>query len=272
MLARRHFLWAPLLGLLPSRSPRPREERPAPLPPTRIVLGGDVMLSRNVGRLARAARDPAWPFRRLAHLLSRADIAFVNLEAPFSDRGRPAEHGMIFRAAPEMIAGLRLAGVDVVSLANNHVRDCGDYGLEFTLGWLAGNAIAAAGAGSSEAAAHNGAVVERNGVRFGFLAYTYDQLNGIHADSDVRVALLDVRRMQEDVARLRSRAGVIIVSMHAGDEYRPGPNSAQVQFARAAIDAGNWHVLRPTPAVPNPVSNSPRPIRSVGPTLFWRSP
>ena len=40
---------------------------------------------------------------------------------------------MVFRAEPEMVAALNLAGIDIVSTANNHARDCGGYGIEFTL-------------------------------------------------------------------------------------------------------------------------------------------
>lgn len=222
-------------------------------PLTRILFGGDVMLARYIGREARRRRDPAWPFRAIAAFVEAADIAFVNLESPFTDRGRPSERGMIFRAAPEMIAGLRLAGMDVVSTANNHARDGGGYGVEFTLKWLARNGIYAAGTGLTEEAAREGAVLERNGVRFGFLAYTYDQLNGNHSAPDPRINGMEVGRMREDVVRMSRRADVVVVSMHAGDEYRSRPNGQQVTFARAAVEAGASIVVGHHPHVIQPV-------------------
>lgn len=230
------LLGIPALEFLPiSRT----AEEPAPEPVrTRLILGGDVMLSRHVGRLARARRDPAFPLRGLSPLLQEADIAFVNLESPFSDHGAIVERGMVFKAEPEMIAALEVAGIDVVSTANNHARDQGSRGVEFTLDWLRGHGIAAVGTGKSAEEAHSGTVLERNGIRFGFLAYTYDQSNGNHPDVDERVALLDLDRMREDVSRLATQAGAIVVSMHAGAEYSPKPNPQQVAFARAAIDAG----------------------------------
>ncbi len=248
------LLGLPLLEVLPfSRT----AEQPAPDPVrTRLILGGDVMLSRHVARVARGKHDPAFPLRDLAPLLQAADIAFVNLESPFSDRGAVVEHGMIFKAEPEMIAALELAGIDVVSTANNHARDQGSHGVEFTLDWLDRHRIAAVGTGKSAEAAHAGVVIERNGLRFGFLAYTYDQSNGNHADVDDRVAVMDTARMREDVARLSSsgaaRADVIIVSMHAGTEYSPKSNAQQVSFARAAIDAGARVVVGHHPHVTQP--------------------
>jgi poly-gamma-glutamate synthesis protein (capsule biosynthesis protein) len=190
--------------------------------------------------------------RDLAAELQAADIAFVNLESPFSDRGALVEHGMIFKAEPEMIEALEVAGIDIVSTANNHARDQGSHGVEFTLDWLESHHIAAAGTGRSAEAAHAGVVLERNGIRFGFLAYTYDQSNGNHPDKDERVAVMDLPRMREDVARMAMRADAMIVSMHAGTEYSPKPNAQQVTFARAAIDAGASVVVGHHPHVVQP--------------------
>jgi len=248
----------PLLGILSIFVPLVRTaEHPAPDPVvTHLVLGGDVMLSRHVARVAREKKDPAFPLRDLAPVLQAADIAFVNLESPFSDRGAVVQRGMIFKAEPEMIAALELAGVDVVSTANNHARDQGSHGVEFTLDWLQSHRIAVVGTGSSAEAAHAGVVIERNGIKFGFLAYTYDQSNGNHPDTDDRVAVMDIARMRQDVAQLSSngaaRADVVIVSMHAGVEYSPKSNAQQVAFARAAIDAGASVVVGHHPHVTQP--------------------
>src|SRR5579862_6942405 len=163
------------------------------------------------------------------------------------------EHGMIFKAEPEMIAALETAGVSIVSTANNHARDCDRYGVEFTLSWLNQHGIMAVGTAPTAEAAHSGMVVERNGLRFGFLAYTFDQSNGNHRDIDDRIVSMDVKTMQADVARmLAGRADVVFVSMHAGTEYRPHPNSQQIEFAHAALDAGATVVVGHHPHVTQP--------------------
>jgi poly-gamma-glutamate synthesis protein (capsule biosynthesis protein) len=245
-MRRRDLLALPFAGALRAQQP---EDKPAPLPETRLIFGGDVMLSRYVGELARISNDPSLPFRDLAPLFSGADIAFVNLEAPFSDRGRPMTRGMVFKSEPSMIEGLMHAGIDVVSTANNHARDCGSYGVEFTLNWLGQHGIAAVGTGRGPDEVRAGQVLERNGTKFGFLAYTYDQSNGNHRDSDDRIAMLDIGCMQADVRSLLGRAAVAIVSMHAGVEYQPLPHPSQIRFARAAIDAGAKLVIGHHPHV-----------------------
>lgn len=256
-MTRRDLLAISALGIVssckgPERAAAHDEKPEAKDPPrTRLVFGGDVMLSRYVAKLARSKNDPAWPFRNIAPLFAQADIAFVNLESPFC-AGRPLDYGMVFRAQPAMIEGLKLAGIDVVSTANNHARDCGEAGITQTLDLLEANGIAAAGTARSEEALRRGAVLERNGLKFGFLAYTYDQRNGNHHDDDQRIAGMDIESMRQDVRNMREHAGVIIISMHAGYEYQPKPNAQQKLFARAAIDSGATLVIGHHPHVIQP--------------------
>jgi gamma-polyglutamate biosynthesis protein CapA len=218
----------------------------------RLIFTGDVMLSRGVRREILAARDVALPFRKMAPMLAASDIAFVNLESPFSDRGPYREGGLVFHAAPDMIAGLKLAGIAVASTANNHTRDCAAHGVEFTVAWLRAHGIEPVGSGESEAATHKGIVLVRHGIRFGFLGYTYDQNNGNWKDIDPRIALADPKAVCRDVTEIRKRSDVVIVSMHHGIEYTLKPTAAQVAFAHAAIDAGAKLVIGHHPHVVQP--------------------
>jgi gamma-polyglutamate biosynthesis protein CapA len=218
----------------------------------RLIFTGDVMLSRGVRREILAARDVALPFRKMAQMLAASDIAFVNLESPFSDRGPYREGGLVFHAAPDMIAGLKLAGIAVASTANNHTRDCAAHGVEFTVAWLRAHGIEPVGSGESEAATHKGIVLVRHGIRFGFLGYTYDQNNGNWKDIDPRIALADPKAVCRDVTEIRKRSDVVIVSMHHGIEYTLKPTAAQVAFAHAAIDAGAKLVIGHHPHVVQP--------------------
>jgi poly-gamma-glutamate capsule biosynthesis protein CapA/YwtB (metallophosphatase superfamily) len=249
LLTRRTLL--PLLGAIPLHQSA-QETVPPRSAETRLLFGGDVMLSRYVGRLARDHHDPAWPLRDLAPVLRKADLAFVNLESPFSDRGRVVETGMVFKAEPDMIDALVEAGVGIVSTANNHARDCGAHGVEYTLDWLASHGIASVGSAKTPEEAHAGTVLARNGLRLGFLAYTYDQSNGNHSDVDQRIAVMDTARMRRDVENLLPRVDLAIVSMHAGVEYAPAPNTQQKEFAHAAIEAGARVVVGHHPHVTQP--------------------
>src|SRR5580698_9448235 len=120
-LTRRTLLSLPLIPLGPAATPRPPEWAPVPRE-TRLLFGGDVMLGRAVGDSAHRKNDWTSPMRDIADLFSEADIAFVNLESPFWDKKPIGNSALIFRAEPHPIAALKLAGIDIVSTANNHAR------------------------------------------------------------------------------------------------------------------------------------------------------
>lgn len=218
-----------------------------------VALGGDIMLARYVYRYAQQRKDPKWPFQRIQQYLQQVDLAFANLESPFAENGPFFEERMVFRAHPSMVEGLTAAGFDVVSTANNHTRDAGSHGIEFTLRHLEKHGIRAVGTALRAEERAKGVVLERKGVRFGFLGYTFDQRNGNHADDDPRIAMMDARTVGRDVEALSREAQVIVVSMHAGWEYWTKPNDLQVSFARAAIDAGATIVAGHHPHVVQPV-------------------
>lgn len=215
------------------------------------------MLGRSIGDGIRA-HGAFWPFEHIAPVLRDAGVAFVNLESPLSDGGEAADKDFVFRGPPEGAKGLAEAGVDVVSLANNHVFDYGFTGLRDT--WAALNAAGVAHVGSGEnfTAARSPLIVERNGLKLAFLAYVNtppDSGSGFDASSTAAtadrpgVAWLTPEAVAEDVAAAKGRANVVIVSMHTGYEYTAAANELQVASARAAIDAGASLVLGGHPHV-----------------------
>ncbi len=227
MLSRRSFLAATALAQPPG---------------IRIVCGGDVLLARWVGEKAAKEKDWLRPLRGVAPAFLGADIAFVNLESPFSETGPYDGTSMVFRVRPQMIEALTGAGINVVSLANNHVRDAGPAGLDYTIRLLEEHRIAVAGAGRE-------ALLERGGSKFRFLAYTYDQRNGNWPADDARVPGLDPAKAAADVNQARLRGETVVVSMHAGWEYRPKPNAYQRAFAKAVVGAGAACVIGHHPHV-----------------------
>jgi poly-gamma-glutamate synthesis protein (capsule biosynthesis protein) len=218
-----------------------------------LVAVGDIMLSRTVdARMDRWGRD--YPFRKTAAFLDSADIAFGNLETPII-AGPPVKSGeMSFHADPGVEEDLAASGFDVLSLANNHTPNRGEAGLERTEELLKSAGIAFAGAGMGDDIAP--AVIESKGVRFAFLAYTDPALVPVsYGASDGRrgTVFMDLGVMIKDVAAARRDADVVIVSMHAGIEYRAKPDSKQVEFAHAAIDAGADLVIGHHPHVVQPI-------------------
>ena len=200
---------------------------------TTLFFGGDIMLSRKVGSQIRQNNDNSLPFNNIATAIKSHDLSFANLESPFSDTGPIPTAEFTFKAEPETIAGLKSAGFSVLSTANNHTLDQGQHGIEYTLSWLKQNNITPVGTGVD---CHQGAVITKNGIRFGFLAYTYGTNQGAVIPEICYTT--DLTKMQKDIQTLRPQVDYLIVSAHMGVEYTRPPTKAQMDFAHTAIDAG----------------------------------
>lgn len=211
-------------------------ETQKPPPEITFVAGGDVMLSRHVGEKIRKYKDNSWLFRKIYEEFNSADLAFVNLESPFYNQGLPVTEGMVFKAEPDTIDGLKLAGIDIVSFANNHARNQGNNGLLYTFKHLKSNGIEYVGAGRNSDEAYQGKIIEVKGIKFGFLAYSYD--TQYEQSENPTVAGMDLEKLKQGISDLKNKADFIIISMHAGNEYTTKPNKQQTEFAHAAIDNG----------------------------------
>jgi poly-gamma-glutamate synthesis protein (capsule biosynthesis protein) len=225
---------------------------PAPLEHT-LLFVGDVMLSRGVGAKMKAEGDWTLPFRDLASVLSAADLTFGNLECPVSDVGRDRRHLYSFRADPKAIEGLKLAGFDVMSVANNHMYDWDPPALLDTLRRLRESGIAPVGAGANDLAAHYPQLVNLADLKLAFLAYVnVEPKAAIAAPDKPGVAWLERDRVLADIRFARPLADLVVVSLHWGTEYAPQPQRGQVEIAHQMVDAGadllvgsHPHVVQP---------------------------
>ncbi len=210
-----------------------------------FIFGGDVMLSRQVNKKMAAAGNYSWPFLKIADFLKSADFTVVNLEGPFAiSKDYAVSTGSLsFKVNPVAVEGLLSAGIDLVSLANNHSFNQGAPGLLETFKVLTERGIKYVGAGRNEEEAHRGEIVLIKGKKFGFWAYAYPNDNSVAGEKKAGIANLDVDKMRSDVARLKAQGATVIVLMHAGTEYTAKPNQQQITFARAAIEAGAEAVI-----------------------------
>lgn len=208
-------------------------------PSTTLIAVGDMLLSRHVGAKIDQTENPNLPFENLGQLLSNADITLGNLECPLDENGPAIREGLVFRCLAKYIPGLKFAGFDILSLANNHALDQGLDNLEFTIDYLLSENILPIGTGKNFDEAHRGRVIEKDNTKFGFLAYSYTAANNSQADTNNQIATWeDPEQVRLDIENLKEKSDIVIVSIHAGTEYTRNPTPAQVDFAHLAIDAG----------------------------------
>jgi poly-gamma-glutamate capsule biosynthesis protein CapA/YwtB (metallophosphatase superfamily) len=240
----------PFLAVLPAAA---QQVSPAPRDFT-LLFVGDIMLSRGVGRRMAAENDFTYPFQLIRDTLASADLTFANLECPVSDVGKEKGHLYSFRADPRAIEGLLAAGIDVVSLANNHMYDWGPEALLDTLRRLREAGIRPAGAGANDLEAHYPQLIQVGDLRLAFLSYVaIPPEYATAAPGKPGVAWLSPERVLADIRFARPLADLVIVSPHWGVEYQPTPTPAQVELARRMVDAGADLIVGTHPHVIQPV-------------------
>ncbi|MGD8553894.1 MAG: CapA family protein [Anaerolineales bacterium] len=183
-----------------------------------IAFAGDIMLGRGV---AQAHQQCCWDLAlaALAPCTASVDLAFANLESPLTSSPLTWETYDL-RAPFESHVALAAAGLDVVSLANNHITDAGDQGLEDTMAAL--RAASVVGLGPSDLPW----TTTLGGLKLVLLAF-----------EDV-LEPLDLRQAQSALESQRGRADLLIVSMHWGNELESLPNARQRMLARGLAAAG----------------------------------
>ncbi len=217
---------------------------PPPGEVTTLTVVGDVMLGRGVTGLPALAP--------MAKRLAGADITVGNLESTLVALGPPRQDPVTdsFVAPPSVRRDLREAGFDAMSLANNHAGDFGDESLVRTVELMRSGGLPTFGAGRDLARARRPVVVERDGVRFGFLGFNAigetpaaapGQPGAVSVSMPPRTGPLDraeLGRLLGDVRRLDRRVDVVVLMPHWGEQYTYRPWPVQRQVGRALVRAG----------------------------------
>jgi len=214
------------------------------------------MMNRDVEKKIKSAGNGDWdfPFKLITDDLSNADITFANLEGPVSDQGADLHNLYSFRMNPAVINAIKTAGVDIVSLANNHMGDWGRSAFEDTMRRLHKAGLEYAGAGWNQAEAVSPTIFELRGKRIGYLAFSDVGPAGLAAGGATSgIALADLGTVQKATRLAATQVDILVVSLHYGDEYQLEATDRQKELAHAAIDAGARVVVGHHPHVVEPV-------------------
>ncbi|MCX8016181.1 MAG: CapA family protein [Patescibacteria group bacterium] len=227
-----------------------------PVPLVNGLFVGDIMLSRGVAYQIEKNNDLELPFQNIKNLLLKNDFVFGNLEAPIID-GRKIKGGeMILRVDEKMVPVLKKFNFSVLSLANNHLLDFGAEGLIKTIDLLKIFDIYYVGAEKNESEAYDFKIIEKNGIKFAFLAQNDTDVipsNNCAQENKNGTACFNLEKLKEKIKEAKQLANYVIVSLHAGNEYQYQPNENQIKFTHAAIDAGADLIIGHHPHVIQPI-------------------
>jgi poly-gamma-glutamate synthesis protein (capsule biosynthesis protein) len=242
--------------------PQPIEETS---PRVILTFTGDINLGRCVAKESILAGDFAYPFRFVAEKLSSADITVGSLDGTISDESYPMDcPDSTNLIGPEsMVQGLQFAGFDVITVATNHSKDCGEKGYDCqdqsfldTMANLRTAGIQPVGGGENLYTSRLPVIVERKGIRFAFLAVNQiDQRVWADEDDAGTAPLSDemIKQIKEDIASARKLADVVIVLPQWGIEYASRPQELQRTWAQEFLNAGASMVVGNGPHIVQPV-------------------
>ncbi len=212
-----------------------------------LGFGGDVMLGRLVDQVIQE-KGPRYIWGDVLPLLQEPALTFANLECVIAKKGEPFRPRRVFyfRAQPGAVKALTLAGIDYLSIANNHAMDFGEEALLETIQHLDANGIAHAGAGKDLTEAAKPAFLKAGGIKIGVVAFA-DHFReygaGINSPGtniiEVNVKKKNFQRIGKAIQSARDDgADLVVFSIHWGPNMRQEPTRKFVEFAHAVMDAG----------------------------------
>lgn len=230
---------------------------------TRIVFVGDTLLGGTADDVLDDYGD-GYPLSGIQHLWADADLVVANQEGPLTrrtvaeDKADTGKKRFWYKGTPESAYALAAAGIDLVSLANNHVCDYGVAGLADTIAALDAAGVRHCGAGADAREARRPAIVEIGGLRIGFLSvmqrYEMYRNEVMYAGRDrPGAALLQPQRIAASLARLRASTDLCVVLVHWGRNYKP-LTGLQQRLAADLAGAGAHLIVGHHPHIPHPVS------------------
>ncbi|WP_327108351.1 CapA family protein [Nonomuraea glycinis] len=210
--------------------------------PYTISFGGDVHFE---GMLRPKLADPRTALGPIAGVLRKADLTMVNLETAITTGGTPAPGKQFtFRAPASALTALKAAGVDVVSMANNHGMDYMQTGLADSLAAGKKAKFPVVGIGANEAQAYKPYRKVVNGNRVSIIGATQvmdsefiQAWTATSAQGGLASAKNEARLIQE-VRKARKNSDTVIVHLHWGTELQKCPNQAQLSLAPKLVKAG----------------------------------
>lgn len=197
-----------------------------------IFAVGDIMYHK--AQLDSAKKDDDFDFsanfKHLEKYIKKADIALANLETTIATDSKFSGYPL-FKSPPQVIESIKNAGFSILSTANNHSLDGKKEGVEKTVETIKEQGLL--NIGSYKDRRSLPLIVEKGGLKLGFVAYTYGT-NGIALKNEdsYMVDRLDEELIKNDFAYLKERADLIVAFIHWGNEYQKEPNNYQKSWAK----------------------------------------
>jgi poly-gamma-glutamate synthesis protein (capsule biosynthesis protein) len=224
---------------------------------TKLLVTGDINTAGAVGENIAQGMDP---FQFVRHdVFPNYDFIVSDLECniAYSQTGQKQNKAYAFKADPNTISLIKSAGVDMVTLANNHTMDYGPVALLEQIQLLKTAGITPFGAGANTKEAFAPSIVTVNGTKIAWLAFN-DIENSITDVKDNRAGSAYLNKSRTDlvknaIAEAKRLAEIVIVYPQWGTEHSDFSDADQHFWGRLFVDAGadlvvgtHPHVIQPS--------------------------
>ncbi|MCP4265131.1 MAG: CapA family protein [Candidatus Brocadiaceae bacterium] len=207
-----------------------------------IMICGDICITPDNESIFMTG-DVNGLFKNLSNYFEQADLLVGNLEFPLTDVGKGIEKcGPILTGKKRSISVLKNAGFDVLGLANNHIRDCGDEGVYSTLECCSNESILTVGAGRNTAEAKKPVVVNVKDWRIGVMAFAEHEFNAV-SEEQAGANLLDLYYSFDEIKEFRNQCDFLIILYHGGIEHYAYPSPLLQKKCRKMVESGADIVL-----------------------------
>ena len=179
-----------------------------------------------------------------------ADIKFGNLECVLSTSGRNRLllPSCWMRGEEKAVNGLKSAGLNLLSVANNHIMQHGEKAFMDTIDLLRSKGIKAVGVKDLASNATIPVIIDQNDIKIGFLGYSL-RPEEYKKDDDISYANADEIEIMNDILALKGRVDQVVLSIHWGDEFMPRPSPDQIKMAHRWINCGATLIIGHHPHV-----------------------
>ncbi|KUO76850.1 MAG: hypothetical protein APF77_21445 [Clostridia bacterium BRH_c25] len=204
---------------------------------------GDIMFDKSVAGFIKSKGED-YIFQGYEKHFKGSDIVFGNLETALSNNGEPMEDKeYTFRSSPKLAPFLKKNNFHTMSIANNHVLDYGRAAFVDTMKALKDNGISYGGGGHNKKEASEGVIIEKKGLKIGFIAFTrvtpsVDWYAGAKRPGIIGAYKVHEAEVLEAVGSLRTKCDLLVVSLHWGKEGTTTVGKQESELAHKLVDAG----------------------------------
>lgn len=233
--------------------------------PISFLAVGDDLIHGPIYRQAKArTTDGSFDFspayQNIVPYLEGYDFKIINQETPLGGEELGLSSYPMFNSPTQLGSYLTSIGFNVISHANNHVLDAGTDGLANTINfWKTQAGTTMTGIYENATSANQLQIMEKDGVKVAFLAYTYGT-NGLSlpAQSPYVINYIDQTKIQSDIAKAEEAADITVVIIHWGNEYEPNANENQKSLAQMMANCDADIIIGSHPHVIQDVSTLPQ--------------